>query len=397
MSNGIEIKGFCNPQFKAVQDVFAKNFEQFDELGASLAVTLNGKFVMDIWAGWADAAKTRSWEENTIVCVFSTTKIMASICILMLSEQGLLDINSPVSKYWPEFGQNGKEKILIKHVLGHTAGIPSWDELFPLKEFLNWEKMITLLEKQKPWWEPGTMGGYHAFTFGFILGELVKRVTGKTLATFFKENVAKPLSADFSIGIANEFEKRVADLLPPDTPFIGDELEKDSIIYKILGIPAGWTLGGDMTKEFVKFCNTSAFHKFDLPATNGFANARSVARIASAIACGGNVDNVHLLSQSTLNEALKEQFKGNGYIFIDGICYGTGFGLPSDILPIKNPNTLFWGGWGGSVCIMDLDAKLSISYVMNKMRIQPPEESIKNKFASDSRANQIVSAVYGAL
>ena len=396
MSNGIEIGGFCDPQFKAVQDVFARNFEQFDELGASLAVTLNGKFMMDIWGGWADAAKTRPWEENTIVCVFSITKIMTSICILMLCEQGLLDLNSPVSKYWPEFGQNGKEKILIKHILGHTAGIPSWDESFSREEFLNWEKMIKLLEKQKPWWEPGAWGGYHAFTFGFILGEIVKRVTGKTLSTYFKENVAQPLEADFTIGIPIKYEKRVAEIIPPDIPF-NDLLEKGSIIYKILGIPAGWTLGGDMTKEFVKFCNTSAFRKFDLPATNGFANARSVAKIASAVACGGNIDGVHLLSQKSVSEALKEQFNGKGYLFIEGIRYGTGFGLPSDSLPIKNPNTLFWTGWGGSSCIIDMDTKLCISYTMNKLRLEAPEVTKKNKFVSYSRANQIVSAVYEAL
>ncbi|KKN26231.1 hypothetical protein LCGC14_0876760 [marine sediment metagenome] len=396
MPNSIEIKGFCNPQFKAVQDVFAENFELFDEVGASLAVTLNGKFVMDIWGGYTDATKTRLWEENTIVCVFSITKIMTSICILILVERGLIDLNHPVSKYWPEFGQNGKEKILIKHVLGHTAGIPSWDELFPREEFLNWEKMIKLLVKQKPWWEPGTMGGYHAFTFGFILGEVVKRVTGKTLSTFFKENVAQTLDADFTIGIPIEYQKRVADLIPPDIPF-NDLLEKGSIIYKILGIPSGWTLGGDGTKEFVKFCNTRAFRKFDLPATNGFGNARSVARIASAIACGGNIDDVHLLSQKTLNEALKEQFNGKGYLFVEGIRYGTGFGLPSDILPIKNPNTLFWTGWGGCSCIMDMDAKLCISYMMNRMRLESPEVSRKNKFVSYSRANRIASSVYEVL
>jgi CubicO group peptidase (beta-lactamase class C family) len=397
MSNGIEIKGFCNPQFKAVQDVFAKNFEQFEEIGASLAVSLNGKFVMDIWAGYANAAKTRLWEENTIVCVFSMTKIMTSICILMLSEKDLLDLSSPVSKYWPEFGQNGKEKILIKHILGHTAGIPSWDEQLPQEDLLNWEKMTQLLEKQKPWWEPGTMGGYHAITFGYILGELVKRVTGKTIGTFFKENVAQPLGADFMIGIPIEYEKRMADLIPPDSPFIGDILEKDSIIYKILGIPGGWNLGGDMTKKYVEFCNTHAYHKAEIPASNGSANARSVVRIASAIACGGNIDDVHILSQNTLNKALEEQFNGKGHLFIDGIRYGTGFGLPSDIKPIKNPNTLYWGGWGGSACIMDMDAKLSISYVMNKMRTQLPEESRKNKFTSDTRANRIVSSVYEAL
>lgn len=396
MVDRIEIKGFCNPQYKAVQDVFARNFDQFGEIGASVAVTLNGKFVVDIWAGFTNDAKTQPWEENTIVCVMSNTKIMASTCILMLHEQGYLDINSPVSKYWPEFGQNGKEKILIKHVLSHTAGIPSWDEMLPREDFLNWNKMTKLLEKQKPWWEPGTMGGYHAVTFGFITGELVKRITGKSLSTYFKENIAQPLGADFTIGLPPEFENRVADLVPPDVPF-NEALERNSIIYKVLGIPGGWNLGGEMTKEFVKFCNTSAFRRYDLPSTCGYANARSLARIASAIAYGGTIDDVHILSQNTLNEALKEQFNGKGHVFVDGIRYGIGFGLPSAIKPIKNPNTLYWGGWGGSVCIMDLDAKVSISYVMNKMRIQAPEETRENKFASDSRANKIVSAIYDTL
>ncbi|MHA2185963.1 MAG: serine hydrolase domain-containing protein, partial [Promethearchaeota archaeon] len=356
----------------------------------------NGKFVMDLWAGFTNDAKTQQWEENTIVCVMSNTKIVASICALMLHEQGLLDIYSPISKYWPEFGQNGKEKILIKHVLSHTAGIPSWDEMLPKEDILDWDKMIKLLEKQKPWWEPGTMGGYHALTFGFILGELVNKITGKSLGSYFKENISQPLRADFTLGIPAEFEKRVAELIPPDIPF-NEALEEGSFIYKILGIPGGWNLGGEMTKDFVKFCNTPAFRKYDLPSTCGYANARSLARIGSVIACGGTIDEVHLLTQDALNVALEEQFHGKGYVFIDGIRYGIGFGLPSDIKPIKNPNTLYWGGWGGSVTIMDLDAKLSISYVMNKMRIQAPEETRKNKFSSDSRANQIVSAVYEAL
>ncbi len=397
MSNGIEIKGFWDPKFAKVKDIFKENFEMFEEVGASLAVTVNGKFMMDIWAGYADAAKTRLWEENTIVCVFSTTKIMTSICILMLHDKGLLDINNPVCNYWPEFGQNGKEKILIKHVLGHTAGIPSWDEMIPNEDILNWDKMIKLLEKQKPWWEPGTLAGYHALTFGFILGELVKRVTGKTLGTFFKEEVAEPLGADFTIGIPLEYEKRVADLIAPDGPFIGDLLKETPIAHKILGIPGGWNLGGDITKEHIKFCNTHAMRSVELPSSNGSANARSVAKVASVIACGGELDGIHLISKETLNEAFKEQFNGKGHLFIDGIRYSAGFGLPSEIMPMKNPNTLYWGGWGGSACIMDTDAKLNVSYVMNKMRTQNPEETLKNKFFRDTRANRIISSVYKVL
>ncbi|KKK53631.1 hypothetical protein LCGC14_3092860 [marine sediment metagenome] len=240
------------------------------------------------------------------------------------------------------------------------------------------------------------MGGYHAFTFGFILGEIVKRVTGKTLSTYFKENVAQPLDADFIIGVPRKYQKRIAELMPPDIPF-NDLLEEGSIIYKILGIPAGWTLGGPNTKEFVKFCNTPDFREFDLPATLGFANARSVAKVGSLVACGGSVDNVRILSQKSLTEALKEQFNGKGHVFIEGIRYGTGFGLPSEVLPIKNPNTLFWTGWGGCSCIMDMDAKLCVTYTMNKMRLESPEVTRENKFVSYSRANQIVSAVYDSL
>ncbi|MBY8985357.1 MAG: beta-lactamase family protein [Candidatus Lokiarchaeota archaeon] len=397
MTGEIEINGFCESRFDIAKEAFMNNFEQFGEIGASFAVTLNGKTVVDIWAGYTDAAKTSFWERDTIVNVFSTTKIMTSICVLMLADKNLLDLDSPVCKYWPEFGTNGKEKITVRHVLSHTAGVPSCEEAFPQEDLVDWEKMVKLMEKQKTWWEPGTNAGYHAITFGFILGEIVRRITGKTLGTYFKENIAQPLDADFYIGIPKECEERIVDLIPPEAPFIGDILDHDSIIYKILGIPGGWNLGGEITKEHIKFCNSLGFRKAEIPASNGSSNARAVARIASAISCGGEVDNINILSQNMIDEALKEQFNGPGLLFIDGIRYGTGFGLPSKWKPIQNPNTLYWGGWGGSVCIMDLNAKLSIAYVMNKMRIQTPEETRKNKYASDSRANLLVSSVYEAL
>ncbi|MFX1454678.1 MAG: serine hydrolase domain-containing protein [Promethearchaeota archaeon] len=397
MTRDIDIKGFCESRFDIVREAFINNFKQFEEIGVSFAVTLNGKPTIDLWAGHTDIAKSTSWERDTIITVFSITKIMTSICVLMLADKNLLELDAPVSKYWPEFGTNGKKAITIRQVLSHTAGIPSWEESFPQEDLVDWRKMVKLLERQKPWWEPGTKAGYHAVTFGFILGEIVRRITGKTLGTYFQENVAQPLNADFHIGISNEYENRMVDIIPPEAPFIGDTLDHESILYRILGIPGGWNLGGKITKEFVKFCNTPSFRKAEIPASNGSSNARAVARIASAISCGGEVDNIKILSQNMLDEALKEQFYGPDFLFIDGIRYGTGFGLPSKWKPIQNPNTLYWGGWGGSVCIMDLDANLSIAYVMNKMRIQDPEETLKNKYASDSRANLLVSSVYKAL
>ncbi len=222
MDDKIEIHGFCDEKFSAVKEAFAKNFETDGDIGASFAATLNGKFVVDIWGGHADKAKSRPWEKDTIVNVFSTTKVMTIICALMLVDRGQLDLDAPVAKYWPEFAQNGKEKILVRQIFSHTSGLAGWEEKIEMKDFYNWDKAVSLLAAQKPWWEPGTKSGYHGITHGYLLGELVRRITGKSLGTFFKEEVSGPLNADFHIGFGPEHDSRVADLISYDLPQKGE-------------------------------------------------------------------------------------------------------------------------------------------------------------------------------
>ena len=225
MSEKIKIRGFCEPQFEEVKKTFMSHFEKGWEDGASFAVTMNEKLVVDLWAGYANESHTVPWEKDTIVCVYSTTKVMAVICGLILSDRGLLDFEAPVSKYWPEFAQNGKENMPVKYIFAHMSGLAGIEEVISAEDYYDWEKITKLLAEQKPWWEPGTKAGYHAITHGYLIGELIRRITGKSLGTFFREEIAEPLKADFHIGLLNKDNNRVADLVPdpqqPGGSFLG--------------------------------------------------------------------------------------------------------------------------------------------------------------------------------
>ena len=378
----VEINGYCDEKFAAVKEVFLKNFDEGLEVGASFAATLNGKFIIDIWAGDADAAQTQPWERDTIVNVWSTTKIMTAICTLMLVDQGLLDLDAPVTKYWPEFAQAGKEKLPVRYLLSHTAGLSGFAKPVRTKSLYNWDKIVNILAAQKPWWEPGTKSGYHLVTFGYLLGELVRRITGKSLGTFFKKNVADPLKADFHIGLPEEYDFRVGELIPPpqlDISQLGD-IDPKSIAMRSLISAAGVS---------VEATKSRAWRVAEIPAANGHGNARSVAKISAVIACGGSLDGKYLLSLETIEKALEEQSYGTDLVLMVPIRFGLGLGLQSKELPIgPNQRILYWGGWGGSVCIMDLDAKLSIAYVMNKMT---------SGLTEDLRSKRLVKALYESL
>ncbi len=359
MGANIEIHGHCDEKFSSVKDAFAKNFENGLEVGASYAVTIEGKYVVDIWAGYKDEAQTQPWEKDTIVNVYSTTKAMAALCTLMLVDRGQLDLDAPVAKYWPEFAQGGKENIPVRQLLSHTSGLAGFDEKITLEDLYDWDKCVTLLAAQEPWWEPGTHSGYHGFTFGYLLGELVRRITHKSLGTFFREEVAEPLQADFYIGVPKEVDKRIGQLIPPPPPGQdAPELDPGSIAYKVLFKPS------DLT---VLTTRTRAWRAAEIPAVNGHGNARSVARVASAMACGGEVDEIRLLSMPTLEKIVEEQIYQQDLVLNIPVRWGLGFGLKSQEVPFPNPRTFYWGGFGGSMIAIDLDAKMSIAYVMNNM------------------------------
>ena len=384
MERKIKIHGYCEEQFEPVREVFAKNFEEGLDVGASLAVTIDGKFVIDIWAGYADAAQTRPWKQDTIVNVYSTTKVMTALCVLMLVDKDLIDLDAPVAKYWPEFGQAGKEKLPVRFLLSHTAGLPGFDQIVQPKTLCDWDRIINILVAQKPWWEPGTKSGYHAVTFGFLLGELVRRVTGKTIGTFFRDEVAIPLKADFFIGLPEEHDPRVAELIPPtpiDPSGLG-EIDLQSIPIRVLGNPA-------LDAKLVAESLTRAWRAAEIPASNGHGNARSIARVASILACGGEIDGLRLISSQMIEKAIEEQSYDTDLVFTFPVRYGLGFGLVSKNMPLSpNPRAFYWGGWGGSHVTMDLDAKLSWAYAMNKMMVT---------LTGDPRTMRIREALYEVL
>jgi len=366
----VEVQGYCDEKFDAVKEAFRKNFEDDLEVGASFAATIDGKFVVDIWGGYADAARTRPWERDTIVPVFSTTKVMTTMCALMLIDRGLLDPDAPVAKYWPEFAQAGKERIPVRYILSHRSGLAGFDESIPLEALYDWERIVKLLAAQKPWWEPGQHSGYHAITFGYLIGEIVRRITKKTLGAFFREEVAVPLNTDFYIGLPEKYDARVAETIPPPILKPGEpgyfEIDPDSLPSKVMALAA--IDNGD-------YVNDRAWRAAEIPSSNGHGNARSMARVGAAMACGGELDGVRLLGLPTIERAIEEECSGTDLVLGAPIRYGLGFGLNSKEMPVSpNPRVFFWSGFGGSRLVMDLDARLSWAYAMNKLYSDVPRD-----------------------
>ncbi|GAA5024110.1 serine hydrolase domain-containing protein [Kitasatospora paranensis] len=283
-----DIKGICEPRFDAVREALAMVLGK-DDVGASAAVCLDGEQVVDLWGGYADADRSVRWERDTLVGVNSTTKNMTALCALILADRGELDLSAPVAAYWPEFAAAGKENVLVRHVLSHTAGLPDLAGLTAVEKLYDWEGVTAGLAAQAPAWEPGTAAGYHALTFGFLVGEIVRRLTGRSLGEFFAEEVAEPLGADFHIGLSSEHDHRVAPLIPP--PSLTDE-------YAASAPP-----GPDGTRREntgaairVRDANSTAWRRAQIPAVSGFGNARSVALVQSVLANRGSAGGVRLLS-----------------------------------------------------------------------------------------------------
>ncbi|HET8843245.1 MAG TPA: serine hydrolase domain-containing protein, partial [Ktedonobacteraceae bacterium] len=213
-----EVAGFYDPRFERVATEFLSNFQEREELGASVCITIEGETVVDLWGGAADFATLTPWHKDTLTLVWSATKGATALCAHMLASRGQLDLDAPVTRYWPEFGQFGKENIPVRMLLNHQAGLAALRQPVPSGGFCDWELMVDMLEKAEPWWQPGSMHGYHGFTFGWLVGEVVRRVSGQSLGQFFRKEVAEPLGLDFWIGLPEEQEQRVAPIIPAPPP-----------------------------------------------------------------------------------------------------------------------------------------------------------------------------------
>jgi CubicO group peptidase (beta-lactamase class C family) len=356
-----EIEGFCNAPFEKLVDVLSGTLDNGSDLGASVAVTIEGEIVADFWGGWADAARTAPWQRDTIVNVWSTTKTMTSLAALLLVDRGELDVHAPVSRYWPEFAQNGKADVLVRHLMSHTSGVSGWEQPVVLDDLCDWEKSTSMLAAQAPWWQPGSASGYHALNQGHLVGEVVRRITGKSLGAFFADEIAGPLDADFHIGLPPEHDHRVSPVIaPPPLPIDMESLDINSPMFKTFtGPPVD-----------ANYANTEAWRRAEIGAANGHGNARSVARIQAVVANGGTLDGVTLLSPSTIETIFDVQADGTDLVLGVPLKFGIGYGLPQrDTLPyIPDDGRLcFWGGWGGSMIIVDTDRRMTLAYMMNQM------------------------------
>jgi CubicO group peptidase (beta-lactamase class C family) len=353
----IAANGFTHDKFASVRTVFEENLNNGEDLGASYCATLDGETVVDLWGGFADEEGARPWQRDTIVNVYSTTKTMTALTALLVADRGELDFAAPVARYWPEFAANGKADVKVSHLMSHSAGLSGWKEPITKETLYDWEKATSLLAAQAPFWKPGTAPGYHAITQGYLVGEVVRRITGKSLGTVFREEIAEPLGADFHIGLPASEDARVADLIPPPKgAAIADSAQSE--LQKNMATNPGVD---------VLATRTRAWRGAEIPAAGGTGNARSVAEIHTILANGGTAKGKRFLSEAGCRKALELQIEGTDLILNIPARYGMGFGLAGGMLPLPNPNTIFWGGYGGSLVIIDMDAGTTFGYAMNRM------------------------------
>ena len=376
-----EVQGTCDERFLGVRAELAARLASGDELGASLVIDIGGEVVADLWGGFRDEARTTEWTADTIVNVWSTTKTVTNLAALILVDRGLLDPYAPVARYWPEFAAAGKEAIEVRHLLSHTSGVSGWEQPATIEDMYDWEASTARLAAQAPWWDPGTASGYHALSQGHLVGEVIRRVSGVSLRQFVAQEIAGPLGADFQIGAAERDWDRIAPVVaPPPLPVDAQALGRDSIAVKTFtGPPAS-----------AAAANTPGWRNAVIGAANGHGNARSVARIGSVVTLGGAADGVRLLRPETVDLIFAEQSSGVDLVLGVPMRFGMGYGLliPGIVPGLDEGRVCFWGGWGGSVILMDLDRQLTFSYMMNKMA--------PGVVGSD-RATAYMTAIYRAL
>jgi CubicO group peptidase (beta-lactamase class C family) len=370
----LPIEGYSDPRFGPVRDAFVEIFADGAEVGASLSVTIENEPVIDLWAGYADAEMSRPWAKDTIVNLYSIGKALTATCVLRLADEGRIDLDAPVARYWPEFAQGGKSGLPVRLVLPHQAGLPAIRRKLAAGTVYDWEAMTSALAGQEPWWVPGTAHGYHVNTYGFILGEIVRRASGKSLGTYFREEIAGPAGIDFHFGIGPEFDARCADVLP-SKPRPGDAHARpaappgdyDSLEGMDRMLAGAYRNPPEISGSGV--VNTRAWRACEVPSTNGHGNARAVARFYGALACDGEVGGAHILSPRWRDRAIEQQVYGDDLILGRPTRFGLGYQLTMPERRLgPNPRTFGHFGAGGALGFADPDARLGFGYAMNQGR-----------------------------
>jgi len=388
MTAPVPVDGECDARFAGVRDAFAEGFARGHELGASLAISLDGRMVVDLWGGWADRARTRPWVRDTIACAFSSTKGIAAIALLMLVERGTIDLDAPVVTYWPEFAQAGKDTIPVRYLLTHEAGLSAISRPMPFGSLSDWAAMVDALAAQEPWWEPGTGHGYHGVTYGHLVGEVLRRADGRTIGGFVRDEIAGPLGVDFVIGLDATDDGRTAEMVNPEMDITRKTFfshwKPDGLGPKSFGNPSDANL--------VEHTNSRVFRSAEIPAANGHGNARALARIYGALATGGSLNGVSLLSPELVAEAGRPHVDGHDLVMDLPTRFGLGFEvtLPEGEFSFgPGRRTFGHNGSGGSLGVVDPDAGIGFGYVMNHMEWGERRD--------DPRWFPILDALYAAL
>lgn len=363
------IHGQCDARFAAVREAFAEGFRSRNEIGAAVAVVHDGAPVVDLWAGDADMARSRPWRQDTIVNIYSCTKAMTAICAHQLVARGQLDLDAPVARYWPEFAQAGKQDVRVRWLLSHRSGLAAVREPLPPEALYDWDAMCAALAAEKPWWEPGTAHGYHAVTFGWLVGEVVRRITGRSLGTYFHQEIAEPLGMDLHIGLADSEHERVAEM----SPIPIEEATEDmvSLGQVILADPQSMpALAFINPPSLLAGPNVPEWRRAEIPGANGHGSARDLARVYGALARGGTVDGVSVLDADGIARCAHEASHGKDLVLQVTTRFGNGFMLPQarDDAHIGTSRHSFGHpGAGGSVGFADPENKIGFGYVMNRM------------------------------
>ncbi|MEV7891081.1 serine hydrolase domain-containing protein [Streptomyces sp. NPDC002817] len=381
------VQGHCDERFAAVRVAFEENFRERGELGAAVAVTVGGRTVVDLWGGWADAARTRAWERDTLVNVWSTSKGPVALCAHILADRGLLDFDAPVAGYWPEFAAAGKENVLVRHLLSHRAGLSGPREPHSLEQLYDWELTTRRLAETEPWWEPGSRSGYHALTYGFLVGEVVRRVSGLLPGAFLEREVTGPLGIDFTVGLPEKEYGRAAELVHPPAASSSEQAAIFSqlaplALAALANPPAGATEA-----------NTPEWRAAEIPAANGHGTARAVSQLYGVFAGRGTWDGRRILSPEAAERVREGQGSCRDLVLGAGFESETEIGLGlwlSGANTSYGPNPRAFGhdGFGGSCGLADPEAEVSLGYVMNRMGPH---------IADDPRKMALIDALYEAL
>jgi CubicO group peptidase (beta-lactamase class C family) len=374
----VDIKGTCSSQFNAVREAFAHNLDTGQDIGASVAICVDGEPVVDLWGGHFDGTYTRPFGRDTICQNYSSTKTITALCALYLADRGEIDLDSPVAKYWPEFAAEGKGGIVVRQLLGHTAALCGWSEPMTLRALYDWEKSTAMLARQAPLWKPGRTSGYHGFTQGHLVGEVVRRVTGKTIGRFLSEDVAQPLGVaeGYYIGTPEESDHRVSLLIqgaPYDSPN-GNRVHDLSLYNPHVKPQDTWTI---------------EWRRAELPAMGGHGSARGIATLQSLLASGG-ANGVRMMSDAGRARVLEQQSDGEDLVIGVPCRWAMGFSLETSVFPgvPAGARAAWWAGNGGSMSYIDLDARMSLGFVPNRW--------FSGSHETD-RARNLVRAAYESL